>query len=113
AQGGDPSPIDAPSLLPTAPAIVVVCADRAGVVVDVDPMPVARVANRLGAGRVRKGDPIDHAVGVELVAAAGSRVSAGEVIARIHARDEVAGAAAVAELAAAITISDTAPASRP
>src|SRR5205085_6587994 len=94
-------------------AVVVVCADRAGVVTDVDPMPAARVANRLGAGRVRKGDPIDHAVGVELVATVGTRVSAGDVVARIHARDEAAGAAAVAELAAAITVSDEALSARP
>jgi pyrimidine-nucleoside phosphorylase len=113
AQGGDPAPIGDPSLLPTAPVIIGVCAEQGGIVVDVDPMPVARVANRLGAGRVRKGDPIDHAVGVELVCPMGARVSAGEVMARVHARDEGSGTAAVAELAAAITISADSRTARP
>jgi pyrimidine-nucleoside phosphorylase len=113
AQGGDAAPIDDASLLPTAPAIVVVCAERAGIVADIDPMPVARVANRLGAGRARKGDPIDHAVGVELVAAVGIRVSMGDVLARIHARDEAAGATAVPELATAISVSSEAAPARP
>jgi len=86
AQGGDPSPIDDPELLPTAPIVVEVTADRDGLVVDVEPMGLALAANRLGAGRAKKGDPIDHAVGFEIVVSPGDGVSQGDTLARVHAR---------------------------
>jgi thymidine phosphorylase len=60
----------------------------------------------LGAGRARKGDPIDHAVGVVCRAKRGDRVVAGEPLAEIHARDEAAAESAGAALLAAYEIGD-------
>jgi thymidine phosphorylase len=58
----------------------------------------------LGAGRERKDDPIDHAVGVVCRAKRGDRVERGEPVAEIHARDEAAAEAAEAALLAAYEI---------
>jgi pyrimidine-nucleoside phosphorylase len=113
AQGGDPSGVDNPGLLPTAPIVVPLRASRAGTVADIEPLAVARVANRLGAGRTEKGDPIDHSVGIELTTSVGDQVGAGDEIARIHALDESSTAAALDELAGAIAIGDAAPTPRP
>jgi len=106
AQGGDPSPIDEPELLPTAPVIVEVRADRAGFVTDIEPMALALAANRLGAGRARKGDPIDHAVGFEVVRAVGDAVRTGDVLARVHARTSTQAEDAGAAARGAISVGD-------
>ena len=61
---------------------------------------------RLGAGRARKGDPVDPAVGIVLALDAGDPVAAGEPIAWVHARDTAAADAAAAEVLAAARIVD-------
>ena len=66
----------------------------------------ARAALHLGAGRRVKDDSIDHAVGVVCLRKRGDRVEAGELLAEVHARDEAAAAAAVAEVAAAYELGD-------
>jgi thymidine phosphorylase len=60
----------------------------------------------LGAGRERKEDPVDHAVGVVCLAKRGDRVERGEPLAEIHARDEAAADAAAAALLATYEIGD-------
>ena len=61
---------------------------------------------RLGAGRERKEDPIDHAVGVVVHAKPGDEVEAGEPLAHVHARDGVHAERAAAEVLAAYAIVD-------
>ena len=73
AQGGDP---DAP--LPVAKETHTVVADRDGVLVQQDALPFGVAAWRLGAGRARKGDPVQHAAGIDLHAKPGDRVTAGQ-----------------------------------
>ena len=113
AQGGDIGALDDPARLPTASLEEPVSAPRDGYVVDVDPLAIARAANRLGAGRERKGDPIDHAVGIELVARPGDRVGAGDPLAVVYANDGAKLAEARAAVAAAFKLADEPPASRP
>jgi pyrimidine-nucleoside phosphorylase len=108
AQGGDPDP----GLLPEAPVVRTVPAPRTGVVRQVRAREIAGVAMTLGAGRARKEDPVDHAVGVVCRAKRGASVEKGERLAEIHARDENAAAAAEAAILAAYEIGDE-PASRP
>jgi thymidine phosphorylase len=60
----------------------------------------------LGAGRERKEDPVDHAVGVICRAKRGARVEAGEPLAEIHARDEAAAGSAEEALLSAYEIGD-------
>ena len=70
-------------------------------------------ALHLGAGRRTKDDTIDHAVGVTCLRKRGDRVTAGEPLARIHARDEATAREAVAEVTAAYTVADEPPPARP
>jgi pyrimidine-nucleoside phosphorylase len=51
-------------------------------------MEVGLTAGLLGGGRVHKGDPIDHAVGVVLAKKIGDYVKKGEALLTIHANDE-------------------------
>ncbi len=100
AQGGDPDP----SLLPRAGVVRPVSAPVTGFVREVRAREVAGVAMGLGAGRERKEDPIDHAVGVVCRAKRGDRVERGDPLAEVHARDEAAAATAEAALLAAYEI---------
>jgi thymidine phosphorylase len=73
AQGGDP---DAP--LPVARETHTVVADRDGVLVQQDALPFGVAAWRLGAGRARQQDPVQHAAGIDLHAKPGDTVRAGD-----------------------------------
>jgi pyrimidine-nucleoside phosphorylase len=108
AQGGDPDP----GVLPQAAVVREVPARVAGFVREVWAREIAAVAMALGAGRERKEDPIDHAVGVICRAKRGDRVEPGEPLAEIHARDESAADAAEAGILAAYELGDK-PESRP
>jgi pyrimidine-nucleoside phosphorylase len=81
AQGGDPD-----AELPRAPVVVDVPAPRSGVVRRCHALGIGLAAMRLGAGRARKEDAVDHAVGVVVRAKAGDRVEAGRPLATLHAR---------------------------
>jgi pyrimidine-nucleoside phosphorylase len=108
AQGGDPDP----GVLPRAPVVRAVPAPVQGFVREVWAREIAAVAVALGAGRERKEDPIDHAVGVVCGTKRGDRVERGQPLAEVHARDEAAADAAEAALLAAYEVGDE-PESRP
>ncbi|KAF7229476.1 thymidine phosphorylase [Nothobranchius furzeri] len=55
-----------------------------GVVVDLDGLVLAQVLHKLGAGRSRAGEPINHSVGAELLVSPGQRVKKGESWLRLH-----------------------------
>jgi thymidine phosphorylase len=73
AQGGDPD-----AALPVAKETHVVYADRDGILVQQDALPFGIAAWRLGAGRARKGDPVQHSAGVDLHAKPGDTVTTGQ-----------------------------------
>jgi pyrimidine-nucleoside phosphorylase len=108
AQGGDPDP----ALLPRAPVVREVRAPATGFVRAVRARQVAGVATALGAGRERKEDSVDHAVGVVCRAKRGDRVENGEPLAEVHARDDAAADAAEGALLSAYEIGE-APEQRP
>jgi pyrimidine-nucleoside phosphorylase len=87
AQGGDVRMVDDPSLLPQARIIETVNAEQAGYLAQVAADHVARAAFELGAGREKKGDLIDYAVGVKLHCKVGDQVKHGDTLATIHAND--------------------------
>jgi len=87
AQGGDLAAVDDPSLLPQAAIIQDVPAPRAGYVAGIDAMEVGLTAMLLGAGRAKKADLIDHAVGVVLQVKVGDYVKFGEPLLTIHSND--------------------------
>jgi pyrimidine-nucleoside phosphorylase len=93
-QGGDP----AEAVLPTAPLVRPVPSPAAGTVAAIGATGIGRAAMRLGAGRARKTDTIDHATGIVCRAKVGDAVDAGEPLADVHARDEAGLEAAIAEV---------------
>ncbi|CAN5348514.1 thymidine phosphorylase [soil metagenome] len=72
-QGGDPD-----AALPTAKETEVVTADRDGVLVKQQALPFGIAAWRLGAGRARKEDPVQHAAGIDLHVKPGQSVKKGD-----------------------------------
>lgn len=85
AQGGDPRVVEDPALLPFAPAEPFL-SEEAGVVQEVDALEVGLAVLALGGGRRKKGEAIDHGVGVELLKKPGERVERGEALALVHHR---------------------------
>jgi pyrimidine-nucleoside phosphorylase len=105
AQGGDPSE----DALPRAAVVETVTADREGYVERLGALAVGVAATHLGAGRIVKDDVIDHTVGVVCLRKRGDRVSAGNPLAEIHARDEASAKSAAAEVKAAYELAEDEP----
>ncbi|WP_230374298.1 thymidine phosphorylase [Pontivivens ytuae] len=80
-----------------------------GFVSRIDTKGLGLTVVELGGGRVRAADPIDYAVGLDMLAGRGMRVDEDQPIARIHAASEDAADRAEARLRAAYRISDDAP----
>lgn len=112
AQGGDARVCDDPSLLPTAPVIRDVCFKKDGYVTEMDTAALGMAAQRMGAGRAKKTDQIDPAVGFVMRARLGDRVRAGDALATLHARTAQSADEAQTALLNAVTLSD-APAEKP
>ena len=105
-QGGDGRQVDDPSRLPKAPVVRGVPAPRDGYVAAIDALELAFTAVELGAGRAKKGDPIDVAVGLVVGPKVGARVQAGEPLLTVHAASEAAADQAQARARAAYTLAD-------
>jgi pyrimidine-nucleoside phosphorylase len=112
-QGGDVAQVDQPTLLPQATLIEPFTAAESGYVAQVLADQVAWASLALGAGREKKGDPIDPAVGVEIFAKVGDAVQAGQRLAVIHANDAAKAAEARRYLSAAFAYSATPTAALP
>lgn len=106
-QGGDLTVIDQPETLPIAPIQISLLAERSGFVQRIDAETCGIVATELGAGRARKEDAIDPAVGLVLERKVGESVQAGEALLTVHAADQQRAEVALAALKSAITISAT------
>ena len=88
AQGGEVKYIDNPDLLPKAEFIETTNADKNGFVHWIDARVIGETAVDLGAGRAKKGDPVDHAVGIVIHRNVGDYVIAGESLFTIHANSK-------------------------
>lgn len=101
AQGGDVRYVDEPDRLPVAPIIETVVAPKGGFLLGINAREVGETSVELGAGRARKEDAIDHAVGIEIHHKVGDRIEAGEPLFTILANDAAKMAAAKTRLLAA------------
>ena len=108
AQGGDPRIVEDPGLLPQPAVVQEVTAGREGVLAAVDAEAIGRAAAGVGAGRLRKEDGIDLAVGIDVECRIGDRAAPDTVIARVLAADGGAARRAENELRAALSWSDDA-----
>ena len=105
AQGGNPLITEEPTLLPKASIVCSVKCNLRGYVSAWDTEALGLAAMRLGAGRERKGDPIDHSVGLMIEKKIGDRMEPGEEIAQVYARSEQEATSAEQDVLAAIRIS--------
>ena len=87
AQGGDVAAIENPDLLPRASLIETVAVPKSGYLAQINAAEVGMASVSLGAGREKKGDPIDFAVGVEILHKVGDKVKKGEPLFVVHAND--------------------------
>ena len=101
AQGGDP---DAP--LPVAKETHTVLAERDGILVEQQALPFGIGAWRLGAGRARKQDPVQHAAGIDLHAKPGDTVREGQPLFTLSADEPERFARALEALEGAWRIGD-------
>lgn len=104
AQGGDASYIDKPEKLPTAPIQHTLNASESGYIAQVHARMVGEAAVILGAGRRKKGDSIDQAVGVSVLVKVGEQVEKGQPLFVVHARDKDAQREAEEKLHEAVKI---------
>ncbi len=86
-QGGDPRVADDPdAILPIAPVVFPLASPKSGYLKEVRARTFGEVTVTLGGGREKKGDPIDHRVGIVLRKKIGDWVDAGDILCHIHAR---------------------------
>ena len=88
AQGGDVAYVDDPARLPAAKLVETVPAPQTGYLTGVHAQIVGETSVELGAGRARKGDPINHAVGIQVHHKVGDKVERGQPLFTIHADDK-------------------------
>jgi pyrimidine-nucleoside phosphorylase/thymidine phosphorylase len=84
AQGGNPQALDKFELLPNATGMREVASPRGGYVSSIDAEDIGAASNMIGAGRDKKEDVIDPAVGIILEVKAGEKVDAGSVLCRLY-----------------------------
>jgi thymidine phosphorylase len=99
AQGGNPQALDKFELLPNATGMREVTSPRGGYVTSIDAQDIGTASNMIGAGRDRKEDSIDPAVGIILEVKVGEKVEAGSVLCRLYhtKEDRVEEAAEIVE----------------
>ena len=112
AQGGDPRVCENTALLPHAPTLIDIKADREGYVYAMTTSDIGNAAKLLGAGRERKTDELDLSVGIVMKKRIGDVVKRGDVLCTLHAGPKSDRTAAYNLVKRAITISAEKPAPR-
>jgi len=84
AQGGNAQALDRFELLPNATGMREIAAPRAGYISAIQAEDIGRASTMMGAGRNRKEDGIDPAVGVILEVKIGEKVDSGAVLCRLY-----------------------------
>jgi pyrimidine-nucleoside phosphorylase len=84
AQGGNPQALDKFELLPNATGMREITSPRTGYVSRINAQDIGVSSNMIGAGRDKKEDSIDPAVGIILEVKMGEKVDAGSVLCRLY-----------------------------
>jgi thymidine phosphorylase len=77
-----------------------------GVIASIEPRAIGRGVTALGGGRTTMEDAIDPSVGFVITAKPGERVTRGEPLATVYARDREGAEVGLAVLQRAISIAD-------
>jgi len=106
-QGGDVRLVDEPGLLPKASIIKGVGSPESGFIERIHAREIGLAAMALGAGREKKGEKIDHAVGIVLNHKVGDQIESGDQLFTIHANDGAKCDAAIKRALAAHSFSES------
>ena len=87
AQGGDVSYVDNPEKLPRSAVTENVYSDASGYIKELNARIVGEVSVKLGAGRAKKDDMIDHSVGLIILHKVGDWIEKGDHILTIYAKN--------------------------
>ena len=87
-QYGDPSYIYDPKKFASAPFIIPIKASKSGYIHKIDALTIGNASMRLGAGRLKLDDKINHRVGILLNKKSGDYVKDGDILAYIHSVKE-------------------------
>ncbi len=113
AMGGDTRCIKEPDTLCRVRKMTPVPAPKAGYVADMDAVSIGVAAQLLGAGRAKKDDVIDPAVGLVMHKRRGDRIEKDEPLATLYVNDETRLDDAMAMMRGAVAISDEKPGHMP
>lgn len=86
-QGGDISYLEDTDKFEKAQFTEKILASQDGYIQEINAEEIGKVACNLGAGRIKKEDNIDYAVGIELDKKVGTKVQKGKILGKIHAND--------------------------
>jgi pyrimidine-nucleoside phosphorylase len=106
AQGGEVTYVDNPQKFPKAKFVEVVKANRSGYLSQIHARIIGEAAVTLGAGRAKKDDPVDHAVGFVIHRKVGDFVEGEQPLFTIYANDSARQAEVRESLRAAFGWSD-------
>ncbi len=106
AQGGDVETVEEPDRLPQADLVEDVPVPRSGYIEGIHAAQVGLAVVDLGGGREKKGQPIDHSVGLMIHHKVGDLVQKGAPLFTVYASDEGKMEAARERVLAAHTFSD-------
>jgi pyrimidine-nucleoside phosphorylase len=104
-QGGDPSVVDDPTRIPSAPHVATLLAPVSGHVTGISPMNLGYGVVELGGGRRRMGDSVDLGVGFVLAVSVGDEVDEGGLLGEVHAADPTGLEVGLLTLKEAVSIS--------
>jgi len=90
-QGGNTYCIDHPEVLNKAKFKIPVKAPNAGYVHEINSKNIGHAIVKMGGGRLKKEDPIDHSVGIEVLKKIGDFVEPDDIILNIYCNDERLG----------------------
>lgn len=97
-QGGNAAYINNTELFEKAKYILPVVSNKTGYVKALNAKNIGEISVSLGAGRIKKEDKIDEAVGIVLKKKIGDKVENGDVLGHIHANNEQKGTEAIQRL---------------
>jgi pyrimidine-nucleoside phosphorylase len=86
-QGGDPSYVDDPLRLKLAPVVAEITSPKTGYLAEINAQEIGEASVEMGAGRVKKEDAIDHSVGIIVHHKVGDKVTKGDALFTLHAKD--------------------------
>lgn len=113
AQGGDVSVLDDPDKFEKAKYSYELLADKSGYIQSDDAEKIGIASVMLGAGRMKKEDPIDFSAGITIHKKTGDWVEAGESICTFFANKESLFAAAEKTYRSGLVIGDEKPVEKP